>query len=174
MLFLTDSCFWLHARELMASAGIDLRPIMTRFRWGITAAVRGELVHHDASGFVSLEDAFIVPVSTGELERALHRVPGLSEFDTADQTLIVAANRDTSTILTDDGGLLMFSQAIGVNALLLPQFFLSTAKAGLLQKNTVYKALRVWDAAGRYKASFLKAWRRELAEIRGSRSATGP
>lgn len=120
-----------------------------------------------------MNDAFLVPVSPGELERAVHRVPSLAEFDPADRTLIVAAMRDASTVLTDDGGLYMFAQAMGVATLLLPQFCLSTARAGILAKNTVYKALRAWEEAGRYKASFLKAWRVELAGIRGPRPTGG-
>ncbi len=165
MHFLTDTCFWLHSFELFTNKIIDIRPIFTDFNWGITSEVRKELINFENEGFLNFDNIDIIPVSNDEILRFQKKYPTISHFDIADQTLIVVALREPCVILTDDGGLLMESQALQIKALFLPQFLLNLVKYGNVPKNTYYKCLRYWEKTDSYPKKQLKIWKAKLQII---------
>ena len=165
MKFLTDTCFWLHSFELFTNKIIDIRSVFNDFQWGITSEIRKELINFENEGFLNYDNIDIVPVSDDEILRIQKIYPTTSHFDIADQTLIVAALREPCVILTDDGGLLMESQALQIKALFLPQFLLSLVKEGVVSKNTYYQCLRYWEKTKSYPKKQLKIWKAKLQII---------
>jgi hypothetical protein len=165
MLFLTDTCFWTHLKELSTNTSVDLRKIMSSFKWGITREVSKEISYFNVGEYFPKEESYLVPISKKELNSVKKKYPFIKELDIADQTLIVAALRDNGIILTDDGDLFMFSDSISIKVLLLPHFFLSLVKSNYLKKNQAYKALRFWEEIGRYKRNYIKKWKIELQNI---------
>ena len=60
MLFLTDTCFWMHMNELFDGIKVDLRPIIDRFRWGVTDEIFKEIEHHIDGPYFPSAKAFVV------------------------------------------------------------------------------------------------------------------
>jgi len=166
MKFLTDTCFWLHSFELFSNKIIDIRSVFNDFQWGITSEIRKEFINFENESFLNYDNIDIVPVSNDEILRSQKKYPTISNFDLADQTLIIAALREPSTILTDDGGLLMESQALHINAFFLSQFLLSLVKDGIVPKNTYYQCLRYWEKTKTYPKKQLKIWKAKLQIIK--------
>ncbi len=165
MKFLTDTCFWLHSFELFTNKIIDIRLVFNDFQWGITSEIRRELINFENEGFLNYDNINIGSVSDDELLRFQKKHPTISHFDIADQTLIVAALREPCVILTDDGGLLMESQALQIKALFLPQFLLNLVKEGVVSKNTYYQCLRYWEKNKSYPKKQLKIWKAKFQII---------
>ncbi|MHA1921123.1 MAG: hypothetical protein ACTSWX_15345 [Promethearchaeota archaeon] len=165
MIFLTNTCFWLHSFELFTNKIIDIRPNFNDFKWGITSEIRKELINFENEGFLNFDNIDIIPVSNDEILRFQKKYPTISHFDLADQTLIIVALREPSVILTDDGGLLMESQALQIKTFFLPQFLLILVKEGTIPKNTYYKCLRYWEKTNSYPKKQLKIWKTKLQII---------
>jgi len=107
MLFLIDTCFWLHIQHLLLEIKIDLREVLTHFRWGYTEQIVEEYRNYKLQKFIPIKDGFHVPLSQQEIISFQKRYPFISEFDLPDQTLAFSAKRDGAILLSDDGGLLM-------------------------------------------------------------------
>ena len=165
MIFLTDTCFWLHSFELFTYKIIDIQPIFNDFKWGITSEVRKELINFENESFLNYDNINIIPVSNDEILSSQRKYPTISNFDIADQTLIIVALREPCVILTDDGGLLMESQALQIKAFLLPQFLLNLVKEGIVSKNIYYQCLRYWEKTKSYPKKQLKIWKAKLQII---------
>lgn len=172
MLFLTDTCFWSHVKELYDDETIDLRPTLNLFRWGITEAVKSEINRRQLGHFIPFDKATLITLSEEELNVTRKQVQTLSEFDLADQTLIVAGLRDKSVVLTDDGELYMECIVLNIDTMLLPQFCLSLVKNGAMDKTIIFKALRFWESTGKYSKKFIKKWKETLREIRGMKPSS--
>ncbi len=170
MMLITDTCFWMHVREIHEGLGFDLRPVLNKVRWGLTAEVKEEIKERRAVDFIPEGQGFLIPVSNDELEGFSRRSPTIKEFDLADQTLIVVATRDRGIVLTDDGGLYIECQGLGIDVLMLPQLCVSLARSGQLDKNDVYKMLRFWEQKGRFPKQFIKELKVDLQAIRGLKS----
>ncbi|NMC04667.1 MAG: hypothetical protein GYA24_05615 [Candidatus Lokiarchaeota archaeon] len=167
MMFITDTCFWMHVRELFTELGIDLRPLLCKVRWGVTEQVKKEIEARRATSFFPETEGFLIPVSDDELDAFQKRTPTISQFDEADQTLILVAVRDHGIVLTDDGAVYIECQCMGVDVMMLPQLCIGLAKDGQLDKNDVYKMLRSWDENGRFAKKFIKELKADLQTIRG-------
>lgn len=165
MKFLTDTCFWLHSFELFINKIIDIRSVFNDFQWGITSEIRTELINFENEGFLNYDNINIVSVSNDEILKFQIKYPTISHFDIADQTLIIIALSEPCVILTDDGGLLMESQALQIKALFLPQFLLNLVKEGVVPKNTYYQCLRYWEKTKSYPKKQLKIWKAKLQII---------
>ena len=141
-IFLVDTCFLSHVRELYIELKYDLRPIINIFRWGFTDEVRFELEHRgmitQGVSFICSKDAFRIPVREEEIGKARAKYPTISHFDLADQTLIIAGLRDNCVILTDDGELFLECLALGIQVLRLPHFFLFLVKNYFIDKYKVF------------------------------------
>lgn len=155
----------MHLKELYESLKLDLRPLFSDFRWGITAEIEKELEHYQLGSFFSWRQGYQVPVSEQEIDHFQQMFPTIKEYDLADQTLLIVGKRDHAIILTDDGGLYLECQAMGIRTLLLAQFLLALARDGALEKSEVYRALRFWESVGRYPKREIKKWYKILAEI---------
>jgi hypothetical protein len=167
MMLITDTCFWMHLRELHEGLSVDLRPVLNRVRWGITADVKEEIKERRAADFIPEGQGFLIPVSDDEMKAISKRSPTITQLDLADQTLIVVATRDHGIVLTDDGGLYIECQGLGIDVLMLPQLCINLARSGQLDKNEVYKMLRFWEQKGRFPKKFIKELKSELQAIRG-------
>ena len=154
-------------KDLLDNEIIDLRSILNLFDWGITDEVHLEIDSQQLDNFFPIDQATIVAVSIDDIEDLRRHVPTLSEFDMADQSLITAALRDEHAILTDDGELYMECLALGIITMRLPQFCLSLAIKGMMDKTNVFQALCFWENVGRYSKKLIKKWKNELNEIRG-------
>ncbi len=166
MLFLTDTCFWLHLQDLAVHGNLDFRPYLSPYRWGITPQVLQEIEWHQLDPFFPRAEAFVVPLTQGEIEAGQKRYPTIVNLDLADQTLFFAAIRDESILLTDDGDLYLESQGSNVEVLLLPQFCLRLAREGDIDKSEVYRAIRYWEQRRLFRQKEIKKWKAELAQIR--------
>jgi len=165
MFLLTDTCFWTHLKELSDNVDIDLRPVLNKFRWGFTDEVQTELSHQKLFPFVPVDQAFIVPIVEDELLFFKKKAPLIEEFDLADQTLIVSAERDNSIVLTDDGELFMQLLAMNLEAFSLPLFCLAMVKWDIIEKRVVSRALRYWEEKGRYVIKDIKKGKIILQQI---------
>ncbi len=165
MFLLTDTCFWTHLKDLSENVDIDLKPILNKFRWGFTEEVQTELSRQKLFPFVPVDQAFIVPINEQELSRLRKKAPLIEEFDLADQTLIVSAERDNSIVLTDDGELFMQLLALNMKTLSLPLFCLALVKWDFIEKRVVSRALRYWEDTGRYASKDIKKWKTILQQI---------
>ena len=151
--------------DLVANGNLDLRITLQNFKWGITDAILTEIQRRSLGTFFPARDAFQIPLSSDELSRAQAKHPEITELDLADQTLVEAAMREYATILTDDGGLFLQCEVIGIPAFKLPHFCLSLAQNGYLSKTEMYQALRYWKTIHRYSAKSLRDWHRTLEGI---------
>jgi hypothetical protein len=167
MMLITDTCFWMHLREIHEGLGVDLRLVLNKVRWGLTDEVKEEIKERRAADFIPEGQGFLIPVSDDEMEAFCKRSPTIKQFDLADQTLIVVATRDHGIVLTDDGGLYIECQGLGIDVLMLPQLCINLARNGQLDKNDVYKMLRFWEQKGRFPKKFIKELKSELQAIRG-------
>jgi hypothetical protein len=158
MFLLVDTCFWSHVKELSDDNIIDLRPKMRIFKWGMTEPVRTELNKHKLNFFVPMDDAFIIPLPSTEKEAFIKDHIEIKGFDKPDQTLIVAGNRDRSTILTDDGDLFMECQSLKIGVMRLPVFCLLLYQENILQKAQISKLFQYWEQNGRYSKRNLNNW----------------
>ena len=166
MILLTDTCFWTHLFDLYSFGKIDLRKFLKYFKWGLTEEVLNEINALKIENFFPKSDSFIIPLNKIELTNFLSKYPFLSELDMADQTLVATAYRNKLTILTDDGGLFMVSQALGISTLKLPHFCLLLTKEGLIKKNLIFRILEYWKSLNRYLNQDLKKWDLILQNIR--------
>ncbi len=165
MLFLIDTCFWLHVRQLHRVLRIDLREVIKHFRWGYTGAVAAEYENYNLGEFIPLTEAYLIPVSDAELEAFETGFPVITEYDPADRTLALCAKRDGSAVLTDDGGLALELDTMGLLGFRLPPFCLWLVEHNFLRKNSVAKMLRFWEETGAYEKREIGAWRAALQEI---------
>jgi len=165
MLLLMDTCAWSHSEILETEHIFDIRPFLGKFRVGATEEILKELKYYRLHIFVSLQDLFLVPLSSSEWEQALQKYPTLEALDKADQSLVIAALRDKSLLVTDDGDLFLESQALGVDIFRLPAFLLKLARQVNLSKTTVYKCLRFWEERGSYKKRDISRWKTDLQSI---------
>ena len=165
MIFLIDTCFWSHIKDLYDSNIIDLYPIINQFKWGLTEEIKKEIMHFRLDQYIHLNDAYSIPVSKTELENYQKIYFPIKNFDIADQTLIIAGKRDNLTVLTDDGALYMECLAQKIDSFLLPNFSIILVKYGDLEKNSMFKMLRFWEKTKRYSKLQLKRWKSLLQSI---------
>ena len=166
MIAYTDTCFWSHTKEIYDSLSLDIRLLLSEFKWGMTNAVEQEIIYHKLDKFLPNDQMLKIPITESEIDHFIGKYPSLSEFDLADQTLIVVGKRDEGIILTDDGDLFVQCQIFNIKALLLPQFLLFLVQNGNLKKTEVYRCIRFWEQKHRYKVRDLKKWSKILSEIK--------
>ncbi|MHA1796460.1 MAG: hypothetical protein ACTSUK_10125 [Promethearchaeota archaeon] len=166
MLFLIDTCFWLHVQTIYRDLKIDLRILLKHFRWGYTEQILQEYKHYHLQNFVPLSDGYQIPFSNQELKKFQEKYSFIREFDISDQTLVACAKRDSAIILTDDGGLLMEIQSWEKMGLCLPAFCLWAVKKGLIRKNTMIRLLRFWENNHLFEKREIKRWKNELQQVR--------
>ena len=145
---------------------LDLRPIVSLYKWGITVAVEEELVHFRVEKFIKLEDAFMIPISEKELEYYRQKYSFFTEYDLADQTLMAASIRDKCPLLTDDRSQYRTARSIGVDAMLLPHFCLLLVRDGNIDKRSVRQMIKFWEKTKKFKVRTLKMVKAELQAIR--------
>lgn len=166
MFILTDTCFWSHSYELFTHKILDINPILSSFRLAFTEAVREELIHFQLHIFAPIDNMMIVNISDLEYEMISQNY---SNFDRADQSLIVAAQKikgDRPIILTDDGNLLAELLQRNFTAMRLPVFILLLVKSGVISKNICAKCFRFWENVGRFQKKAIRLWKKELALIK--------
>ena len=166
MIFLTDTCFWRHFRDIQDDIDIDLRPFVFRVQWGLTNEVLLELNRFQIPQEYLQREYMLVPVSPNELSKTRQKYDFLKDFDEADQTLFISGLRDGNIILTDDRELYRACLSIGIKTLLLPQFCLSLVKEGVMDKRSVNRIIRHWETRKRFKKKELARIKQELQEIR--------
>lgn len=165
MLFLIDTCFWLHISKIHSDLNLDLRIILKHLRWGYTPQILQEYHHYRLQDFIPLSEGYQIPFSEQELNNFQEKYPMIKEFDKADQSIIACSKRDQVAVLTDDEGLLMEIQAWGEIGFRLPGFCLWLVKMGLIRKNTAARLFRYWEDQHAFGARDLKSWRQELQNI---------
>jgi hypothetical protein len=166
VLLLIDTCFWNHCMEVQEASIWDFRELLPRFRWGHTSAVLEEIKHHKLDSFVPVDRAMLIPANADEIDSLKRFDPVLSEFDLADQSLLVAGRREQGLVLTDDGPLELECMALDVAAFRLPGFMLKLIQDGLLNKTIFNKCWRFWEETGRYRKPDLKKWHAALQSIK--------
>ena len=166
VLLLIDTCFWNHCKEVQEAGIWDLRDLLPRFRWGYTSAVLEEIKHYGLDGFVPIDRAMLIPATADEIDSLKRFDPVLSEFDLADQSLLVAGRREKGLVLTDDGPLELECMALDVATFRLPAFMLKLIQDGFLDKTILSRCLRSWEQTGRYRKVDLKKWHAALQAIR--------
>ncbi|QEE16163.2 hypothetical protein DSAG12_01992 [Promethearchaeum syntrophicum] len=135
-------------------------------KWGLTKEVLNEIAALNMDSYFPKSDSYIIPLNKTELINFLHKYPFLSELDRADQTLAATAYRDKLTLITDDGGLFMVSQAMGISSLRLPHFCILLTKEGIITKNLMFRIMKYWKSINRYLKQDLKKWESALHDIR--------
>jgi hypothetical protein len=165
MLFLTDTCFWTHAIELLLEKIIDIPNLLSNFRWGITDEVRKEMMNFKLDQNIPLSQAYMIPITPKEWAQFNQRYSIYSHYDLADQSLFLCAIRDRSTILTDDGGIVMELEAIGQSAFFLSTFLLGLTANHQIEKKTMYRCLRYWGEIESYSKKQLNRWQEWLSVI---------
>jgi rRNA-processing protein FCF1 len=166
MIFITDTCFWRHIRDIQEDIGIDLRPFVFRVQWGLTEQVLQELQRFQIAQEYLEQNYLVVPVSSIELRQIRKKYEFLTDFDEPDQTLFLSAVRDGNIVLTDDRDLYRACLSIGVKSLLLPQFCLALVLEGVMDKRSVHRIIRHWENRGRFKKKELARIKEELQKIR--------
>jgi hypothetical protein len=166
VLLLIDTCFWNHSKEVQEAGIWDLRDLLPKFRWGYTNAVLEEIQHHKLDSFVPVGRAMLIPANADEIDSLKRFDPVLSEFDLADQSLLVAGRREQGLVLTDDGPLELECIALGIATFRLPGFMLKLIQDDLLKKTVFNRCLRLWEEAGRYRKIDMKKWYAALQSIK--------
>ncbi len=166
MIFLTDTCFWTHLFDLYSFGKIDLSKYLANLKWGLTKELLNEIAALNMESFFPKSDSYIIPINETEFTNFLHKYPFLSELDKADQTLAATTYRDKLTLITDDGGLFMLSQALGISSLRLPHFCILLTKEGIIKKNLMFRIMKYWKSINRYLKQDLKKWDSTLQDIR--------
>jgi hypothetical protein len=166
MIFLIDTCFWNHCKELHEASIWDFRDLLPRFRWGYTSAVLDEIHHHQLDDYVPVDSAMVVPANAAELTSLRRFDPIVAEFDPADQSLMVAGRRERGLVLTDDAPLELECMALGIASFRLPAFLLQLICDDFLKKTIFSRCLRLWDETGRYRKIDLKKWRNAFDSLR--------
>ena len=161
MLFLTDTCFWDHAKELATEGLLDIRPIMQKFRWGYPKSVWDEIIHWELDDFVPRECAMIVPIIQSELETFSNEA-GIAYLDLADQEIVYSAKKDGFAVLSDDGGLVMECQGLAIEVLRLPDFIIFLVHNSMLEKREATRCIKFWEKSGRYALKYLKNYHQDL------------
>ncbi|NMC05827.1 MAG: hypothetical protein GYA24_11475 [Candidatus Lokiarchaeota archaeon] len=165
MLLLIDTCFWNHCKEIQEAHVWDFRDLLPRFRWGYTSAVLEEIKHYYLDNFVPVDNAMLVPASSNEIDSLKRFDPVISEFDLADQSLLVAGRRERGLVLTDDGPLELECMALDITTFRLPGFMLKLIQDDLLEKTIFNRCWRLWEKTGRYRKVDLKKWHAVVQEI---------
>jgi len=165
MLFLIDTCFWLHVQRVFQETPIDLRPFFEHVRWGYTMQVLEEYRHYGLHHFISFDAGYRIPLTDEELNKYQQKYPFISHFDVPDQTLAFCGIRDSEPILTDDGGIYIEMKSLRQKAYILPTFCLWMTQIALLKKKTCAQLLRFWEAYGLYEKQKIKRWKRELQRM---------
>ncbi len=165
MIVLIDTCFWLHIKEVYDEVHLDLRFSLRNFKWGYTNKVKEEYGNYHLQNFVPIDEGFQVPISEQEMRLFQEQFPFIQQYDLPDQTLALCTHRDKSILLTDDGGLLMEIEELGLQGFLLPTFSLLMVEAGVMTKNSFAKMLKFWEKMGSYSLKHLKRWKHELQKI---------
>jgi hypothetical protein len=166
VLLLIDTCFWNHSKEVHEAGIWDFREMLPRFRWGYTSAVLEEIKHHKLDSFVPVGRAMLIPATADEIDSLKRFDPVLSEFDFADQSLLVAGRREQGLVLTDDGPLELECIALDIATFRLPGFMLKLVQDGLLIKTIFNRCLRLWEETGRYRKGDMKKWHAALQRIK--------
>ncbi|MEX2717242.1 MAG: hypothetical protein Q6353_004975 [Candidatus Sigynarchaeum springense] len=166
ILLLIDTCFWNHCKEVQEAGIWDARDLLPKFRWGYTSAILEEIKHHKLDDFVPVDRAMLVPANADEIDTLKRFDPVISEFDLADQSLLVAGRRERGLVLTDDGPLELECMALDIATFRLPTFMLKLIQDGLLNKTIFNRCWRLWDEARRYRKVDLKKWHAALQLIK--------
>ncbi|WP_457556950.1 hypothetical protein [Candidatus Harpocratesius sp.] len=165
MLFLIDTCFWLHIQHILLEIKIDLRDVLRHFRWGYTKQIVEEYHNYHLQKFIPIEDGFRIPLSQKEIISFQKQFPFINEFDLPDQTLAFCAKRDGAILLSDDGGLLMEIKSWGLVGFRLPSFCIWLIQSGYIRKNIGAQLLRFWEKNGLYQKREIKRWKKALQHI---------
>ncbi|MHA1617763.1 MAG: hypothetical protein ACTSVZ_00665 [Promethearchaeota archaeon] len=139
--------------------------MLKNVKWGYTSEIKEEYLNYNLQKFIPINEGFQVPASEQELRLFQDQHPFIHQYDLPDQTLALCTYRDNSILLTDDGGLLMEIEELGLKGFLLPTFSLFMVKAGMMKKNIFAKMVKFWEIMGSYSSQHLKRWKQELQEI---------
>jgi len=164
-MFIIDTCFWNHIRELFETIEIDLRPLIQQLNWGFTDALMKEYQNYELDKFISLESGVMFPITERTFSDILQKNPTIKELDLSDQTIYVSAIRLDLIVLSDDGELIMECLGTNIKAFRLPSFMLFLAESGKIKKKEVKQALNFWKLHNLYKLSELKKWETYLMKI---------
>lgn len=164
MIYIIDTCFWAHLQILWNKGKIDLRPILEQYQWGITKEIEKEIDHFQLSEFIPMVQAQRIPITEKEWSAFWAKYPYLDSLDKTDQSIILIAIRDSDCILTDDNGIFLEAQALGIPVFLLPLFVINQAKIGVMPKKEAKKCLVFWNQNNLYSQRELKRWKSSLDE----------
>jgi protein associated with RNAse G/E len=152
-------------QELYHEIDLDFRNILSSYKWGLTPEIKKELIYYNVIDFVPINDGILIPITEKELEKLSTKYPTVLEFDIADQTALVVAQRENAIILTDDGSLLLEAQALNLISFRLPIFAMNQIGQKLLDKKEFLQALRFWEKTGRYSIKLIKKCKQLLNSL---------
>jgi predicted nucleic acid-binding protein len=152
----------MHIIELYNSTKIELLPILNNFKWGFTEQIRTELIHYEINQDLDLNSAYIFPITVNELQIFQKKYPYMMEFDIADQTILLAAQREKEPLLTDDSPLFIEAKSLGLESYRLPHFLIYLSQKGFISKKVIRQIIRDWEQRKCYKLQELKRWKREI------------
>jgi hypothetical protein len=165
MQFATDTCFWMHIREIYEEIHIDLRPTINHFLWGVTNEVQKEMIHFRLGTFIPFSEANLIPIDMSDFGKFLTLNSFLKEYDNADQTLLYSCQRDKNILLTDDGGLYLEAQSYNIDVLDLPQFCIYLIRDGLLPKKKINLLFKFWEINKYYDEKKIQRYKKEVIHI---------
>jgi len=88
MIFLTDTCFWMHIHELFSEFQIDLRPLLAQFNFGLSQNIIIELKNLQIHEWIPIEIAYTIPFTKNEYQIAIKQYPFIANLDMADQEIL--------------------------------------------------------------------------------------
>lgn len=163
-MFLTDTCFWTHAKTLSDSKVYDLRDLQPKIEFGITHQLKKEFKTY-LSGYIEIESFSIKSISENELITMNKINPLLQYLDNADQTLFSVGKIYGEIILTDDRDLLNHCISYRIKCFTLSDFVLILVRNEFISKK---KAHQIWTCLFEHnilaKQKYKQLWK-QLEEI---------
>ncbi len=158
-----DTCSLRNIEALKNSVNVDLYPLLSQFRIGITSDLEFEYKNYKVE-LNEINFDFYAKLRTEEIDDYKKKFH-LAEFDDADISLFIMGKRDNSTIITDDRPLFFQSISCKLDVFLFPNYLLAMVDQGLLKKTMFFKCLRYWEEIGRYSKQILKELKQSIHSI---------
>ena len=164
-MFLIDTCFCSHLKEIYDQEKIDLRSYLFNFPLGITEDLRKELEHFDLFEFIPFDKFYLISYSTSDFSNFQIDHVIIKNFDLADQGLLFLGKRDNGIILSDDYDLMVEASTLGLKVLRLPSFCLYLFKENILPKKIFNQILHFWDINHLYSLKELDRIKKEMHNL---------
>ena len=155
-----DTCSLRNIEALKNSADVNLYPLLSQFRIGITSELEFEYNHFKLD-LKEINFDFYAKIKDQEIEE-YKKLYHFTEFDDADISLFIMGKRDGSTIITDDRPLFFQGIASQLDIFLFPNFLLAMVDRGFLKKNKFFNCFRYWEKIDRYTKPILKEIKKQF------------